>query len=82
MKEECGSKRKTMKYLGVQLQKHSEGPRKKLTEGKFLSTKGCTKRRQKHLKGNLVLRLNHPHIIFFFFSKTCNFNEAITLCLT
>lgn len=82
MKEECGSKRKTMKYLGVNLQKHSEGPRKKLTEGKFLSTKGCTKRRQKHLKGNLVLRLNHPHIIFFFFSKTCNFNEAITLCLT
>lgn len=82
MKEECGSKRKTMKYLGVKLQKHSEGPRKKLTEGKFLSTKGCTKRRQKHLKGNLVLRLNHPHIIFFFFSKTCNFNEAITLCLT
>lgn len=65
MKEECGSKRKTMKYLGVNLQKHSEGPRKKLTEGKFLSTKGCTKRRQKHLKGNLVLRLNHPHIIFF-----------------
>lgn len=54
-----------MKYLGVNLQKHSEGPRKKLTEGKFLSTKGCTKRRQKHLKGNLVLRLNHPHIIFF-----------------
>lgn len=82
MKEECGSKRKTMKYLGAKLQKHSEGPRKKLTEGKFLSTKGCTKRRQKHLKGNLVLRLNHPHIIFFFFSKTCNFNEAITLCLT
>ena len=82
MKEECGSKRKTMKYLGVNLQKHSEGPRKKLTEGKFLSTKCCTKRRQKHLKGNLVLRLNHPHIIFFFFSKTCNFNEAITLCLT
>ena len=82
MKEECGSKRKTMKYLGVKLQKHSKGPRKKLTEGKFLSTKGCTKRRQKHLKGNLVLRLNHPHIIFFFFSKTCNFNEAITLCLT
>ena len=82
MKEECGSKRKTMKYLGVKLQKHSEGPRKKLTEGKFLSTKCCTKRRQKHLKGNLVLRLNHPHIIFFFFSKTCNFNEAITLCLT
>ena len=80
MKEECGSKRKTMKYLGVKLQKHSEGPRKKLTEGKFLSTKGCTKRRQKHLKGNLVLRLNH--ISFFFFSKTCNFNEAITLCLT
>ena len=65
MKEECGSERKTMKYLGVNLQKHSEGPRKKLTEGKFLSTKGCTKRRQKHLKGNLVLRLNHPHIIFF-----------------
>ena len=65
MKEECGSKRKTMKYLGVKLQKHSEGPRKKLTEGKFLSTEGCTKRRQKHLKGNLVLRLNHPHIIFF-----------------
>ena len=65
MKEECGSKRKTMKYLGVKLQNHSEGPRKKLTEGKFLSTKGCTKRRQKHLKGNLVLRLNHPHIIFF-----------------
>ena len=80
MKEECGSKRKTMKYLGVKLQKHSEGPRKKLNEGKFLSTKGCTKRRQKHLKGNLVLRLNH--ISFFFFSKTCNFNEAITLCLT
>ena len=65
MKEECGSKRKTMKYLGDKLQKHSEGPRKKLTEGKFLSTKCCTKRRQKHLKGNLVLRLNHPHIIFF-----------------
>ena len=65
MKEECGSKRKTMKDLGVKLQKHSEGPRKKLTEGKFLSTKGCTKRKQKHLKGNLVLRLNHPHIIFF-----------------
>ena len=42
MKEECGSKRKTMKYLGVKLQKHSEGPRKKLTEAKFLSTKGCT----------------------------------------
>ena len=82
MKEECGSKRKTMKYLGVNLQKHSEGPRKKLTEGKFLSTKGCTKRRQKQRQGNLVLRLNHPHIIFFFFSKTCNFNEAITLCLT
>ena len=38
MKEECGSKRKTMKYLGVKLQNHSEGPRKKLTEGKFLST--------------------------------------------
>ena len=82
MKEECGSERKTMKYLGVNLQKHSEGPRKKLTEGKFLSTKCCTKRRQNHLKGNLVLRLNHPHIIFIFFSKTCNFNEAITLCLT
>ena len=80
MKEECGSKRKTMKYLGVKLQKHSEGPRKKLNECKFLSTKVCTKRRQKHLKGNLVIRLNH--ISFFFFSKTCNFNEAITLCLT
>ena len=75
-------KKKNHEISRNQLQNQSEVPRKKLTEGKFLSTKGCTKRRQKHLKGNLVLRLNHPHIIFFFFSKSCNFNEAITLCLT
>ena len=75
-------KKKNHEISRSQLQNQSEGPRKKLTEGKFLGTKGCTKRRQKHLKGNLVLRLNHPHIIFFFFSKSCNFNEAITLCLT
>ena len=53
MKEECGSKRKTMKYLGVKLQKHSEGPREVILKG------------GKHVKGNLVLRLNHPHVIFF-----------------
>ena len=55
--------------------KFSEEPRKVILKG------------GKHVKGNLVLRLNHPRVIFFFFSKICNFNEesvnkVITLCLT
>ena len=37
--------------------KFSEEPRKVILKG------------GKHVKGNLVLRLNHPHVIFFFLIK-------------